>query len=233
MTVQECRCTEDEILAYVSGELDVDAELSVAEHLGECEECCEQAAEFRALDLALPDCCRRDAIRWHGFETPFGPTFVAASDDGLVRVTWGARSAERFEAEMRNRYPARPLVHDPEAMAEAERELREYFAGKRSRFELPVDLSALTRFQRAVLEETSALGFGQVVPYAELARRIGRPKAARAVGNALGSNPVAIVVPCHRVVRSDGTLGGYGGGIHFKERLLEIEGREDLLEKAG
>ncbi len=95
---------------------------------------------------------------------------------------------------------------------------------------MEVDLSTLTEFERSVLAElTEAIKFGQVLPYSELARRIGKPKAARAVGNAVGVNPVPIVVPCHRVVRLDGGLGGYGGGVEYKERLLRIEGRGDLL----
>jgi methylated-DNA-[protein]-cysteine S-methyltransferase len=131
---------------------------------------------------------------------------------------------------MEERFPGRPVVRDGERLVEAERELREYFAGERSSFDLPVDLSSLSPFDRRVLEVAfRTIRFGEVVPYAELAKRIGKPKAARAVGGALGRNPVAIVVPCHRVVRSDGSLGGYGGGVRYKERLLEIEGRRDLL----
>jgi methylated-DNA-[protein]-cysteine S-methyltransferase len=150
-----------------------------------------------------------------------------------VRLSWQQPHEEGFIRELRNRFADRPSVRDPEALAEVEREMREYFGGERDAFELPVDLSFLTEFQQQVLVEARAIRFGQVVPYSELARRIGKPKAARAVGNALGSNPVAIVVPCHRVVRNDGSLGGYGGGLQYKERLLEIEGRTDLFAVAS
>lgn len=233
MTATVCDRTEDEILAYVSGELPGDEELDIAIHLGECDECCEQAAEFRALDMELPDCCEREAIRWHVFETPFGSMYAAASEEGLVRVSWQQPDEKGFLRELHDRFPDRPSVRDPEALAEVERELREYFGGERDSFDLPVDLSFLTEFQQEVLVEARAIRFGQVVPYSELARRIGNPKAARAVGNALGSNPVAIVVPCHRVVRNDGSLGGYGGGVQYKQRLLEIEGCSDLLAVAS
>jgi methylated-DNA-[protein]-cysteine S-methyltransferase len=228
MSPQCCQCTEDEVLAYVSGELVGDEELAVAVHLGECEDCCDQAADFRALDIALPACCQDEAIRWHRFETPFGTMYLARSHDGLVRLSWRQDSDEGFLDHVAKMLPDRPIVHDAEALSEAETELREYFAGERSEFDLPVDLSCMTEFQRAVLEETRAIGFGRVVPYSELARRLGKPKAARAVGNALGSNPLAIVVPCHRVVRNDGSLGGYTGGLRYKRHLLTIEGRTDL-----
>lgn len=234
MTARGCTVTEEQILAYVAGDLSGEDELAIAQHLGECGECCEQAAEFTALGCCLPDCCARDTIRWHSFDAPFGKMYVAATDRGLVRVSWQQRGPDAFVREMERRFPGRPVVRDGEMLAEAERELGEYFAGARSSFDLPVDLSSLSPFDRRVLEVAfKTIRFGEVVPYAELAKRIGKPKAARAVGSALGRNPVAIVVPCHRVVRSDGSLGGYGGGVKFKERLLEIEGRRDLLQRAS
>jgi O-6-methylguanine DNA methyltransferase len=229
MSTDVCTYTEDEVLAYVAREMEPEAEAAMAEHLGECEACCDQAVEFRQLEQVLPTCCKKETIRWHGFETPFGRTYVAASDAGLVRVSWQQPDDDAFVGEQETRFPGHPVVYDPEALAEAEHQLGEYFGGERSAFDLPVDLSALSKFERSVLEGASRLPFGTVVPYSELARRIGRPKAARAVGNALGHNPVAIVVPCHRVVRRDGGLGGYGGGVEYKEALLTIEGREDLL----
>ncbi len=226
MTSEDCGVSEDQVL--VAGELPEHEAVAVAEHLGTCEPCCEQAAEFTALRCCLPECCAQDVIRWHHFQTPFGKMYVAATEKGLVRVSWQQPGTDAFVREIEWRFPGRPVVRDPEALARAEQELKEYFAGERSSFELSVDLSALTPFERRVLEAARRIRFGDVVPYAELARRIGKPKAYRAVGNALGHNPVAIVVPCHRVVRSDGSLGGYGGGVEYKERLLTIEGRADL-----
>ncbi len=231
MSADTCRYSEDDVLAYVAGDLAGDAALAMAEHLGECEGCRDQAAEFVALESALPACCEEGVIRWHSFETPFGTMYVAASERGLVRVSWGV-GVNDFVRETGARFAGRPVVRDGDALAAAERELREYFAGERSEFDVPVDLSALSEFERRVLDAARKLGFGEVVPYSELAKRIGKPRASRAVGNALGHNPVAIVVPCHRVIRRDGSLGGYGGGLEYKERLLELEGRADLL-RAG
>jgi methylated-DNA-[protein]-cysteine S-methyltransferase len=104
------------------------------------------------------------------------------------------------------------------------RQLDEYFEGKRTEFEVPVDWSLSHGFFRRVLERTAGVGYGHVSTYAEVAREAGSPRAVRAAGNALGSNPVAIVVPCHRILRTGGGLGGYGGGLERKEFLLRLEG---------
>lgn len=170
-------------------------------------------------------------IRWETFASPVGPAFLAATGRGLARLSWAGESdAESFRRDLEASFPERPVVRGGDLLDEARRELTEYFGGRRTMFDVPVDLRALTEFERRVLETLrSEVRFGEVVPYAELARRIDRPGAARAVGSALGRNPVAIVVPCHRVVRSDGSLGGYAGGLKFKRHLLTIEGQRDLL----
>lgn len=233
MSGETCTYREDDVLAYVSGELEAEADLEMSVHLAECEECRESAADFRALDCVISDCCRDEAIRWHVFPSPFGRMFVAATSRGISRITWRELDDAGFEDWMAAQFPGRPLIRDAEALAGLERQLTEYFRGERTDFDVEVDLSVLSEFERRVLEELAeAIRFGQVIPYSELAKRIGKPKAARAVGNAVGANPVPIVVPCHRVVRLDGSLGGYGGGVEYKEQLLRIEGREDLL-KAG
>lgn len=232
MSDSVCTYREEDVLAFVAGEMEPPVALELAEHLGECGPCRDQAAEFRALELCVPDCCRESAIRWHRFRSPFGPMRIAASGCGLVELSWRARGDDAFVDLLEERFPGRPVVRDGDRLVEAEQELLEYFEGERRSFDLPVDLSELTGFQRQVLDAARELPFGTVVPYSELARRIGKPRAARAVGNALGRNPVAIIVPCHRIVRTDGSLGGYTGGVEYKERLLEIEGREDLL-RAG
>lgn len=226
--------TDHVVLAFTEGELTAGEELSVARHLGVCRECREQAVDFRAVEEALTSVPPEEAVRWHAFESPFGLTFVAATDRGLARLSWTrGHDGESFRRELEERFPDRPVVRDPGALEEVQRELEEYFSGRRSTFEVPVDLSVMSDFERRVLRTLeAAVPFGEVIPYGELARRIGRPGAARAVGNALGKNPVAIVVPCHRVIRSDGSLGGYTGGLEFKRRLLTIEGREDLARSA-
>lgn len=234
MMRQPCWVSEQGILAFVAGELEPEAELAVARHLAECEDCREEATQFRLLGEAVSSEGRGELVRWHAFASPFGRMYVAATAAGLVRVSWQQPDDEAFEREIRRLLPDRPVLRDPDepVLREAERQLGEYFAGEREAFDLPVDLEALPPFSRQVLEALQEVEFGEVVAYSDLARRIGRPRASRAVGNALNRNPVAIVVPCHRVVRRDGSLGGYGGGVEYKERLLAVEGREDLL-RAG
>ena len=114
----------------------------------------------------------------------------------------------------------------PERLDDARRELDEYFEGKRTGFDLPIDWSVLRGFTLQVLRETAGIAFGEVRTYAEVATGAGSPRAVRAAGNALGANPMPVVVPCHRVVRTGGALGGYTGGIERKEFLLRLEGAE-------
>lgn len=224
-------CPPDPVLfALAEGRLEGEG-ARAALHLGECEECRERAVEYRALGDAVGSLDASDAVRWDALESPFGRAFLAATRHGLARLSWtGEHDAGSFRRHLEESFPERPVVRGGGRLAEARREVEEYFEGRRSSFDFPVDLTVLSDFERQVLgtlwEEVS---FGEVIPYAELARRIGRPRAARAVGNALGRNPVAIVIPCHRVIRSDGSLGGYMGGLRFKRHLLALEGREDLL----
>lgn len=229
--MSEARCAygEDDILAWVFGDMPEDEEGALTTHLAECPACCGRAAEFRRLERSAGACRQGEVIRWRRFETPFGEMRIAASRMGLVELSWQTPSDGAFVRDLEDRYCSAPVVCDCDHLAPAETQLQEYFARRRSDFDVPVDLSALTDFQRMVLGAASRLNFGEVATYTDIARRIGRPKASRAVGNALGRNPVAIIVPCHRVVRTDGTLGGYTGGLEYKEALLGIEGREDLL----
>ena len=104
------------------------------------------------------------------------------------------------------------------------RELEEYFEGRRSGFDLPIDWSLSHGFTGKVLRQTARIGFGKTSTYAEVASRAGSPRAVRAAGNALGANPIPVVVPCHRVLRTGGALGGYTGGLERKEFLLRLEG---------
>jgi epoxyqueuosine reductase len=116
------------------------------------------------------------------------------------------------------------VLRSPRPLEEARRELDEYFEGERRDFDLRVDLSPLPAFQRAVLEELALVPYGRVDTYGGLARRIGKPRAARAVGGALNRNPIPIVVPCHRIVGAGGKLVGYAGGLERKQTLLGLEG---------
>jgi methylated-DNA-[protein]-cysteine S-methyltransferase len=156
--------------------------------------------------------------------TPVGPLWIAVTDKGLAAVAFGGDEAA-FRQEVARRTRLR-TVRSADQTATARRQLGEYLNGRRTSFTLDVDLRHVTPFQRSVLQAASAVPRGQVVTYGQIGERIGRPRAARAIGQALGSNPIPIVVPCHRVLASDGSLGGYSGrgGIRTKRRLLLLEG---------
>jgi methylated-DNA-[protein]-cysteine S-methyltransferase len=161
-------------------------------------------------------------IRWGETKSPLGPLFVALSQHGLCAVDFG-RSESDFIARLD---PRARLVRDAPALAQVTSQLKEYFAGDRVNFDLPIDLSALTPFQKHVLETARRIAPGQVWSYLRVAREMGRPKSSRPVGQALAHNPVPIVIPCHRVIAADGSLGGYSGGagLSAKRWLLRLEG---------
>jgi methylated-DNA-[protein]-cysteine S-methyltransferase len=142
--------------------------------------------------------------------------------EGVASIHFGR---EPSEAELRRlvRVFGPGIVPDGKRTSQVRRELDQYFEGKRRTFEVPFDLRGITPFQERVLRTTSKIGYGDVMTYAAVARSSGNEKASRAAGGAVGSNPIPIVVPCHRVVASDGTLGGYGGGLEAKRYLLAIE----------
>lgn len=157
-------------------------------------------------------------------ESPLGPVWLAAGPRGLVAVEYNG-SEENFHGYLARVTKGRPQ-RSGEKVAAAKKMLLAYLRGATKRIDVEVDLSGITPFQRRVLEETRKVPRGQVSTYAEIARRIGNPKAVRAVGQALRRNPVPIVVPCHRVIASDGSLGGYGGELRSKRKvqLLKLEG---------
>lgn len=161
-------------------------------------------------------------VHYTALSTPIGRVFVAATNAGLVRVSFRQTEAA-FTAALR-RWLRADVATSPTKLAPITRQLDAYFRGGRRTFDLPLDLSTLTAFQRRVLQATRGVPAGKVVSYGEIARRIGCPRGSRAVGQALGSNPVPIVIPCHRVISGSGNLGGYTGGLHIKKRLLQLEG---------
>ncbi|MDX1621762.1 MAG: methylated-DNA--[protein]-cysteine S-methyltransferase [Nitriliruptorales bacterium] len=142
-------------------------------------------------------------------DTPVGAITLTATDAGLHRI--------RFDRHVDEGHP------DGGMLSEAADQLAAYFAGERQRFDLPLDPPRLTAFQRAVLEAMAEVPYGALTTYGELARQVDRPKASRAVGGVCNANPLPIVWPCHRVIASDGSLGGYATGTSTKRRLLELE----------
>ncbi len=161
-------------------------------------------------------------VHYTSIHTPIGRVWVAVTDAGLVRISF-RRSAASFVDELRQRLRA-DVVESATKLAPVVAQLAAYFDGRRRTFDLPVDLRMATPFQRRVLTATRSVPPGEVVSYGEIAKRIAQPKASRAVGQALGHNPVPIVIPCHRIIAGGGRIGGYTGGLAVKKKLLAIEG---------
>ncbi|WP_329340424.1 methylated-DNA--[protein]-cysteine S-methyltransferase [Streptomyces sp. NBC_00663] len=167
-------------------------------------------------------------VVWAVVGTDIGPLLLAATRDGLVNVVFHATEPVRDKAldRLASRLGSAPVeAPGSPLLAEPIRQVRAYFEGRRRDFELPLDWSLISGFNRQVLRELAAgVPYGSVVGYGDLAGRVGQPGAAQAVGVAMGSNPLPVVVPCHRVVESDGGIGGFGGGLETKRKLLALEG---------
>ena len=173
----------------------------------------ERAGEEGLLDVA-----------YTRLETPVGELLVAATPRGVVRISyldWFPEDATL--ADLAARVSPR-VIEAPARLDALRRELDEYFGGDRTRFDVALDRSLLGPFARKVLGRTARIPYGQVSTYSEVAAAAGSPRASRAAGNALARNPIPIVIPCHRVLRSGGGMGGYAGGLDRKARLLELEG---------
>lgn len=159
----------------------------------------------------------------HEVKSPVGRLKIIGGDDGLRAILWPDDDPARVKFEVAPRRSSTPLL------LEVANQLEDYFAGRRSSFDVELDLRG-TDFQRAVWKELSRIAYGKTVSYAEIAKRVGKPTGARAVGAAVGRNPVSIVVPCHRVIGSNGQLTGFAGGLASKTRLLALE--VDGLQRA-
>lgn len=169
------------------------------------------AAEHQLLDVA-----------YTVISSPVGELLLAATPAGLVRVGFGIEGHDAVLAQLAERVSPR-VLEAPERLAEPVRQLAEYFAGTRKRFDLPLDLRLATGFRRTVVEHLPDIGYGATTSYATLAALAGSPGAVRAAGTACARNPLPVVVPCHRVVRSDGKIGNYLGGSEAKAALLAME----------
>lgn len=175
-----------------------------------------QSAVLRAAGEGLVD------VAWAVAETPLGPLTLAATDRGVVRIEFG------HEADVLDRLASMVsprVVHLPARLDDVRRQLDEYFEGDRRSFDVGLDWRLSHGFRRKVLGElVRGVHYGQTMSYKALAERSGNPGASRAVGSAMATNPIPIVVPCHRVLRTGGGLGGYGGGVDKKAWLLRLEG---------
>lgn len=161
-------------------------------------------------------------VAYRQVDSPVGPLLLAATPRGLVRLAYALEGHERVVGELAERVSPR-VLHAPAQLDTPARQLEEYFAGTRTQFDLDVDLALSRGFRRAVLEHLRTIGYGQTESYAQVAGHVGNPGAVRAVGSACATNPLPIVVPCHRVLRSDGSPGGYLGGPAAKKLLLDLE----------
>jgi methylated-DNA-[protein]-cysteine S-methyltransferase len=162
-------------------------------------------------------------VNYATLDSPFGELLLAASEQGLLRLAFPEEDADSVLERLAARVSPR-IVEAPAQLDPIRRELDEYFAGRRRSFELALDWTLVGPFGRRVLAAASQIPYGRVLTYTEVAAEAGSPRGSRAAGNALGANPIPIVVPCHRVLRGSGALGGYAGGLPRKQFLLELEG---------
>jgi len=161
-------------------------------------------------------------VAYRTLDTPVGALLLAATGRGLIRVAYATEGHDKVLQTLAKRISPR-ILHAPRRLDLAASEIDEYFAGQRRRFDLPLDLSLSTGFRRAVLSHLPDIGYGHTATYAAVAAAAGSPRAVRAVGTACATNPLPVVVPCHRVIRADGSFGGYLGGPAAKRALLELE----------
>ena len=163
-------------------------------------------------------------VAFERHESPLGVIIVGATRDGLVRVGLPAEDEDAVLAQLAERISARVLHASRESLTQTRRELDEYFGGDRQVFGIPLDWRLTSGFRREVLRATAEIPYGATASYKDVATRAGSPGAVRAAGSALATNPLPIVVPCHRVLRTGGGLGGYAGGLAAKTTLLHLEG---------
>ncbi len=178
----------------------------------------DRAAEAGLLDVAYAT-----------LDSPFGPLLVATTPLGLVKVSLPGYGADEALEDLAARISPR-LLEAPRRLDEVRRQLDRYFDGRLHEFDLPLDWQLSKGFRRRALRAIDRIPYGRTRSYTEIARSAGNERAVRAAGTACGANPIPIVVPCHRVLRTGGALGGYGGGLPMKEALLELEGVLDRGE---
>lgn len=162
-------------------------------------------------------------VGYRSIDTPVGPLLLAATGQGLVRVAYAVEDHDRVLDQLATKVSPR-VLSAPARLDTVAREIDEYFAGRRTSFDLPLDLRLSTGFRREVLAKLPTIGYGSTASYAALAAAAGRPRAVRAAASACATNPLPVIVPCHRVIRSDGTFGRYVGGETAKRTLLTLEG---------
>jgi methylated-DNA-[protein]-cysteine S-methyltransferase len=181
-----------------------------------------EVARLHAQLAARADAAGLLDVAYRTVDTPVGTLLLAATLTGLVRVAYEREGFEAVLENLADKVSPR-LLKSPTRLDPASRQLEEYFARRRRRFDLPLDLGLLTGFRRTVLTYLPRIDYGRTASYGAVAAAVNNPKAVRAVGTACATNPLPLVIPCHRVVRSDGAVGGYLGGTATKRQLLDLE----------
>ena len=184
-----------------------------------------EAAVLERLHRALEASASRDGlldVAYRTIDSPVGSLLLAATEKGLVRVAYQREDHDRVLETLATKLSPR-ILRAPARLDQAAFELDQYFAGTRTAFDLPLDLSLSHGFRQLVQRYLPTIAYGQTQSYAQVARLVGHPNAVRAVGTACATNALPIIVPCHRVIRTDGTLGGYVGGLEAKTSLLALE----------
>lgn len=185
----------------------------------------EPTPDLSALRARLAAAADREGlldVAYRTIDSPVGPLLLAATPEGVVRVAFEREDHDAVLTGLADGVSPR-ILEAPARLDPVAAQLDEYFAGRRRSFDVPLDLRLASGFRRAVLEQLREIAFGATASYAAVAAAAGNPKAVRAVGTACARNPVPLVVPCHRVVRSDGAIGQYLGGVEAKELLLALE----------
>jgi methylated-DNA-[protein]-cysteine S-methyltransferase len=200
-----------------------DRENHVADFLnGTLESTDADLARLHAHLTARADAAGLLDVAYRTVDTPVGELLLAATVTGMVRVAFEREGFEAVLASLAGKVSPR-LLEAPKRLDPAVRQLEEYFARRRRRFDVPLDLALLTGFRRTVLTYLPGIGYGQTASYQSVAAAVNNPRAVRAVGTACAMNPLPLVIPCHRVVRSDGAIGAYLGGTATKRQLLDLE----------
>lgn len=236
--VDECDLCCESIPGYICGDLKIIDKHWIDEHTAHCGYCQRQLTGFQRLDHLLSEfesnCCAdvtappfrnrtREIARYGTMDSPLGVLLIAVTNEGVCEIDFGRNRTVDEICDRLNERGFDPIP-DQTAIQPVVDQLSEYFQGRRNTFDVPVDFSHLSPFARDVLQATAAVPSGGVATYSDIARQIGNPGASRAVGNALGRNPVPIILPCHRVVPADHSIGKYTGGVDIKVKLLSLEG---------
>ena len=237
---------EDVVMAMYLGNVPVEEKQRIYRHVADCSGCSREFDLYRQMFSGVETLVRemggaqrasrlRTTIQGQlrqrqifydlFFHTLTGPMWLAATSRGMCSLQFSEHTPFEIEELLREEQPEAWIVRDKNAMAQITSELREYFQRRRERFSVAIDWQFVPEgFKKRVLQLVSKIPYGQVYTYAELAERLGNRKAVRAVGQALASNPLPILVPCHRVVAACGKLGGFSASLQIKRRLLELEG---------